>query len=765
MVAKVKDWGSAPQCPDVRAGPVMDQGSSVTCEEAKLPDICHAASTAVGVHRAPRNQHRYRRPEGDSPMDGAERVLESPRWRRFMEEAAVGLGLNLAVVAPDRVVVSLPACCPRCGEAYGSLELSAAQATALPLSGSLWLAARACPCAAGEGGPPPSELVAVAAGLLRSLLLALVEGPDGGERAVDLTTLRQFNQSTLSLFTGEAAAVERALTLLVSALVLLLDAPASWLEYGGPASPRRIVGGDPALATDATDATDASDPELILAEARSGHVRCHLAVRGAADHRRAEALLPAMAQEALVVLEIERLFDLVRDQLARVLGPLSSAFMVLDPGGVIVHANAAAARLLGVPLLQLPGRRADAWPVPWASVLAGGGWPGARGHLDPLAVGQRTATVDWELVPLLDGAARSGWILRADDRTLEGEYRRALEELAHLETAAQMTRMLAHEIRNPLTVVRGLLSLIRSGHKPDLAGRYAEMATDEVDRVSHLLSEFLLLGKPAEMAAAPADLSRFVGEIMPAIEAALYGRGLVVVTRLGEPAPARFDPEQIRQLVLNLVRNAADAVDTATEPGGGRRIELAVERRCDGVVLSVHDSGPGIAEPDLAQIFEPEFTTKAHGTGLGLAVCQAVARHHGGRLTAENAPEGGARFSLWLPLVAADDPGPLPIILAIGDRVRRAALQGMLQASGASVRAAADLAGALPVPGSAGQPRAIVCGVGEAVSFGLERLRGLFPQARLILVGADSATAAQTKGVIVLPEPVEPARFLEALTD
>ncbi len=104
------------------------------------------------------------------------------------------------------------------------------------------------------------------------------------------------------------------------------------------------------------------------------------------------------------------------------------------------------------------------------------------------------------------------------------------------------------------------------------------------------------------------------------------------------------DRDQILQLLLNLVRNALDAM-----PGGGT-LRLSARRAPQGVALAVADTGPGIAAADLARVFEPYFTTKEGGTGLGLAIAQRIAEEHGGRLEAASEPGRGATFTLTLPL-------------------------------------------------------------------------------------------------------------------
>ena len=109
-------------------------------------------------------------------------------------------------------------------------------------------------------------------------------------------------------------------------------------------------------------------------------------------------------------------------------------------------------------------------------------------------------------------------------------------------------------------------------------------------------------------------------------------------------APAWVHPQRVRQVLFNLVKNAAEAA------GGSGRVEVRIEGRAEGgASVAVSDSEPGVKAEDRPRLFEPFFTTKTAGTGLGLAVSQAIAHAHGGRIEADTGPLGGARFTLHLP--------------------------------------------------------------------------------------------------------------------
>jgi signal transduction histidine kinase len=121
---------------------------------------------------------------------------------------------------------------------------------------------------------------------------------------------------------------------------------------------------------------------------------------------------------------------------------------------------------------------------------------------------------------------------------------------------------------------------------------------------------------------------------------------------VGEFADVSGDDALLRQAILNLARNAAEAA--AENPGGGRVIirgEIDTSGTLQGQRISIVDNGPGIAPEAIAKIFTPFYTTKTNGTGLGLAVVQKIVVQHGGTIEARNQPEGGAEFIVWLPFV------------------------------------------------------------------------------------------------------------------
>ncbi len=243
---------------------------------------------------------------------------------------------------------------------------------------------------------------------------------------------------------------------------------------------------------------------------------------------------------------------------------------------------------------------------------------------------------------------------------IEGQMRRADRLAAVGELAATIT----HEIRNPLSSIRGTVEILKEDFPANSPkAEFFEILLKETDRLNKVVEEYLGLArsKAAEGATAYFDLGELARQTAALVGVQTARRGVRLTTAIGAPLPVRGNPVQLKQVLLNLLLNAAQA----TEPGGGISVSGAVRvglvkgleyRDVEGrlVEVVVDDEGPGIPETDLAKVFLPFYTTRPEGTGLGLAISLRIAEAHGGALRAENRPGGGARFTLSLPAAGAD---------------------------------------------------------------------------------------------------------------
>ena len=216
----------------------------------------------------------------------------------------------------------------------------------------------------------------------------------------------------------------------------------------------------------------------------------------------------------------------------------------------------------------------------------------------------------------------------------------ALEHLAQL---GGMSAVLAHEIRNPLGTIKGFAQLAGQRADPDMAELLAPLL-EEVARLEKLVKDLLLYGRPVTPSVREAEWQPLARELEMNARQAVNGRTVAVAM---EKSAWRFrtDPDLLKQVLLNLLRNAIEAVGEMPEG----LVRLTVEPEGRGALIAVEDNGPGIPDSARARLFEPFHTTKASGTGLGLSISRKLTRALGGRLELRAAAGGGTRAELVFP--------------------------------------------------------------------------------------------------------------------
>jgi len=207
---------------------------------------------------------------------------------------------------------------------------------------------------------------------------------------------------------------------------------------------------------------------------------------------------------------------------------------------------------------------------------------------------------------------------------------------------------IAHEFKNALATISGYAQMIRSESTETEALDYAERILEQTRNITHMVTEFLKYARPLEIPDERVPLQAMVERVVSEVAEALPQ---VKITCEGTFGDAGGDEGLLRQALLNLARNAAEAC--AITAGGGRvvvRGEIVHSDETEFQRISVIDNGAGIPLNVLPKLFRPFFTTKAKGTGLGLAVVQKIIVQHGGQVEVRNWPEGGAEFIVTLPL-------------------------------------------------------------------------------------------------------------------
>ncbi|MGO4833579.1 sensor histidine kinase, partial [Rhizobiaceae sp. 2RAB30] len=270
-------------------------------------------------------------------------------------------------------------------------------------------------------------------------------------------------------------------------------------------------------------------------------------------------------------------------------------------------------------------------------------------------------TVTALAVVALQGLVIAGLLLERRRRTAaEREARARLIEVVHLNqsaTAGALSASIAHELNQPLGAIRvnaEAAEVILKSDKPDLQLIHQILADirDDDQRAGDIIVRLRgMLKKRGEIELQEFDLNDAIGSAIQILRPEAERRSVVVTyDKTEEALPIKADQVHLQQVVLNLATNAMDAM---LEDGSAERNLLFQTRRTEAsrVELSISDTGRGIPVEKLASVFDAFYTTKPTGTGLGLSIARAIIETYGGKIWADNRPEGGAVFRFVLPLV------------------------------------------------------------------------------------------------------------------
>jgi signal transduction histidine kinase len=224
------------------------------------------------------------------------------------------------------------------------------------------------------------------------------------------------------------------------------------------------------------------------------------------------------------------------------------------------------------------------------------------------------------------------------------ENLRRKERLAAL---GEISAGLAHEIRNPLGIISSSVQLLSQEERfsASSGGDLLDIIQEETVRLNGLVTDFLLFGRPGQPNLRECDLGQIVERAVDHVRGMAEQKKAAIAARVPEqPLLAQVDPDMLRQVLLNLLLNAIDAVPPQGE------IRVVLDLGAKGPTIDVHNTGPAIPEEFQSRIFDPFFTTKDKGSGLGLANAYKIIESHGGELTVASSPGQGTSFVISLPL-------------------------------------------------------------------------------------------------------------------
>lgn len=348
-------------------------------------------------------------------------------------------------------------------------------------------------------------------------------------------------------------------------------------------------------------------------------------------------------------LEVERAERADLAQLhSDVVQSLTVGIATTGPNGEMVMLNPAGCGILGATEAEVLGRKLESW-LPDVKITIGRGEAARlRGYGTCSRMDGARVPVEYFIAPLksADGAHR-GYIVVFSDLTEVRRLEAALERSRRLAALGELAASLAHEIRNPLGAVSGSVQMLTA--QPDLGEEQRVLfgiISRELKRMERLVGDVLDYARPRSQQQQQQRNSADVGKLL---------REILQVARLSEEIADRqtdlsveeglfacVDIGQIRQVLWNLLRNAAQA----TKPGD--TIHVSARGEPDAIVIEVADSGAGISDEDRDKVFDPFFTTRERGLGLGLAVCHRIITEHRGEIRAEARAEGGTVFRITL---------------------------------------------------------------------------------------------------------------------
>ena len=330
---------------------------------------------------------------------------------------------------------------------------------------------------------------------------------------------------------------------------------------------------------------------------------------------------------------------------------LPVGLIATDPEGRIAFFNAAAEKITGIPFKQARGGLPeDVLPAHWCGLQKAliQGEKVIEHEMECTFVPDRTVPVSVSASRIInEEGILVGHVIILRDL---GEIRQLQEDIRRTEKLAALGGLaagVAHEIRNPLSSIKGMASYFGSKFPEGSADREAaRVMTGEVDRLNRVISELLDFARPSDLTRRPTDIPLLLSHSLKLIASDAMAKNITITQKMDIDPACRpdLDADRFSQCLLNLYLNAIQAM-----PQGGQ-MHVHTRSAKDGAIhFHISDTGVGIPEEKQSQIFDPYYTTKPKGTGLGLAIVHKIVESHGGRITVHSRPGQGTRFHISLP--------------------------------------------------------------------------------------------------------------------
>lgn len=326
--------------------------------------------------------------------------------------------------------------------------------------------------------------------------------------------------------------------------------------------------------------------------------------------------------------------------------------IALDAEKQIASINYVASQILGEHMPDGAGEEAaHHLPVPLLQLIDGlePGEDVVAREIDCPVGNEGTIPLEVSASILVDeGQNVYGSVLLLKDLSEIRTLRKEIARNQRLATVGRLAAGVAHEIRNPLSSIKGFATYFKERYREVPEDQHiAGIMIQEVDRLNRVVGQLLEFSRPVSISKKPVQLKQFIQDSLTLIEGQAGNKKIQVDTRFLSNLPSVIlDPDRISQVLLNLYLNAIDAMETE---GGRLLVEVDFDEGQNRVKMRIQDNGNGIAESDLGNIFDPYFTTKASGTGLGLAIVHKILEVHKGEITVESRPGEGTAVTVLLP--------------------------------------------------------------------------------------------------------------------
>ncbi len=326
---------------------------------------------------------------------------------------------------------------------------------------------------------------------------------------------------------------------------------------------------------------------------------------------------------------------------------ITAGIATTSKNGDMLSMNPAGLALLGIKTADLADKKIGQWLPEIRKQIDSSETVSIRGQSFGIRADGETVPVEYMVAPLISSeGVRLGAIVMFSDLT---EVRRLEQELEHskrLAALGSLAASLAHEIRNPLGAVSGSFQLLASGRTFSEDERsLSDIVFRELQRIERLVGDMLNYARPGKAKFVDSNLKKLVEEVVSVFRMGEESVDCAVTCDTNDNWHTMIDRSQMRQVIWNLLRNAAQA----TESESSRGIELELLKENGRLLVQVKDRGSGIHLTDKNKIFEPFFSTKERGIGLGLALCKRIVDEHDGDISATQREGGGTIFSISLP--------------------------------------------------------------------------------------------------------------------